>query len=76
MTTEFNRYVECCLMLFQHDEHEQHLHGDRRNRKEIDGHTLIYMVVKEGLPRLSGRPAKPSQNSRDSAFGDCDAEHL
>ena len=26
--------------MFQHDEHEQHLHGDRRNRKEVDGHTL------------------------------------
>src|SRR5260370_11859558 len=34
------------------------------------------MVVKEGLPRLSGRLAKPSQNSRHSAFGDGDAEHL
>ncbi len=62
--------------VLQHDEHEQYLHGDRRHRKEIDRHTLIQMVVKEGLPRLSGGPAKPSQNSRNSALGDCDAEHL
>jgi hypothetical protein len=30
------------------------------------------MVVKEGLPGLSGRLAKPSQNSRHSALGDGD----
>ena len=62
--------------MFQHDEYEQHLHGDRRHGKEIDGHHLTEMVVEKGLPRLTRWPAEPSQNSGDGAFGDRDAEHL
>jgi hypothetical protein len=44
--------------------------------KEIYGHHLMQMVVKEGLPGLSGRVPKPAQNARDSALGDGDAEHF
>jgi hypothetical protein len=54
----------------------KHLHGDRRHRKEINRHQLADVVVKKSLPRLSGRPGNASQSSRDSAFGDGDAEHL
>ena len=32
--------------VLQHDEHEQHPHGDRRNREEIDRHQLAEVVVK------------------------------
>ena len=40
--------------VFQHDEHEQHLHGQRRHGEEIDRHQLADMVVKERLPPLRG----------------------
>src|SRR4029453_10003097 len=39
--------------MFQYDKHEQHLHGDRRHCKKIDGHHLTEMVVEKGLPRLT-----------------------
>jgi hypothetical protein len=52
------------------------LHGDRRHSEEIDGHRLAEMVVEECRPRLSRWPAKTSEDSRDSALGDRDAEHL
>ena len=54
--------------MFQHDEYEQHLHGDRRHRKEIDGYHLTKMVVEKGLPRLTGRSAESSQNAGNGAF--------
>ena len=62
--------------VFQHDEHEQHPHGDRRHREEIDGYQLTEVVVKKRLPRLSRWPAESSENSGDGALGDLDAEHL
>jgi len=62
-------------MLFQYDEHEQHPHGDRRHRKEVDRHQLADVVVKKRLPRLSRRPAECSENSGNGTLGDFDAEH-
>ena len=62
--------------VFQDDEYEQHPHGDRWNGKEIDRNQLADVVVKKRLPGLTRRPAKASQNSRDRALGDRDAEHL
>ena len=62
--------------VFQHDEHEQHPHGDRRHREEIDRHQLADVVVKKRLPRLSRWPAECSEYSGDRALGDFDAEHL
>src|SRR5713226_4896762 len=61
--------------VFQHDEHEHHLHGDRRHREEVDRHQLAEMVVKKRLPSLTRWPAECSENSRDRALRDLDAEH-
>ena len=62
--------------VFQYDEHEQHPHGDRRHRKEVDRHQLADVVVKKRLPRLSRWSAECSENSGDGTLGDFDAEHL
>lgn len=72
------RHVEMqhlAATVFQYDEHEQHLHGDRRRRKEIDRHQLTEVVVKKRLPSLSRWPAKCSEDSGHRALGDLDAEH-
>jgi hypothetical protein len=62
--------------MFQQDEHEQHLHGDRRHGEEIDGHQLAEVVVKKRLPALRRWPADASEKSGDGALGNGDAEHL
>jgi hypothetical protein len=62
--------------MFQHNEHEQHPHGDRRHRKEVDRHQLADVVVEKRLPRLSWWPTECSENSGDGTLGDFDAEHL
>ena len=36
-------------MMFQHDEHEQHFHGDRRDGEKVHGHRLTEMIVEEVL---------------------------
>src|SRR5215467_3711911 len=62
--------------VFQHEEHEQHLHGDGRYRKEIDGNHLAEVVVKKRLPGLAGWPRQLSEDSRDGPLRDPDAKHL
>src|SRR5215469_9551097 len=37
---------------------------------------LTQVIVKKGLPRLTGWLGKPAQNARDGALGDGDAQHL
>jgi hypothetical protein len=44
--------------------------------EEIDRDHLTQVIVKKGLPRLTGWPGKPAQNARDGALGDGDAQHL
>ena len=63
-------------VVFQEDKYEQHLHGNCRHGKEIDGDHLPDMVVQEGPPRLVRWPPEPAQDARHGAFGDGDAEHL
>jgi hypothetical protein len=62
--------------VFEHDEHEQHSHADRRYREEIDRHQLTEVVVKKRLPSLTRRPPESSEHSGNRALGDLDAEHL
>ncbi len=62
--------------VLQHDEYEEHPHGDRRHGKEINRHQLADVVVKKCLPGLSRRPAECAENSGDRALGDPHAEHL
>jgi hypothetical protein len=40
--------------MFQHQEHEQHLHRDRRHGEEVDGSHLTQVIVQEGRPGLAG----------------------
>jgi|SRR5579863_6822284 len=73
------RHVEVqhlATTMFQHDENEEYPHSHRRHRKEVDRHQLAEVVVQKRLPRLSRWPVKRSENSRDRALGDLDAEHL
>src|SRR5215467_1882042 len=62
--------------VLQHEEHEQHSHADRGHGEEVNRDHLANMVVKEGLPRLTGRSRKAAQNSGHGARGDHDAEHF
>src|SRR5215471_17380913 len=62
--------------VLQHEEHKQHLHGDGRYRKEIDGNHLAEVVVKKRLPGLAGWSRQPSEDSRDGSLRDLDAQHL
>ena len=62
--------------MFQHDEHEQHFHGDRWHGEEIDRHQLAEVVVKKRLRGLSRWPAEGSENTGDGALRHCDAEPL
>jgi hypothetical protein len=54
-------------MVFQYEEREQHPHGGRRHREEVDRHQLADVVVKKHLLRLSRWPAECSENSGDGA---------
>src|SRR5262245_54236319 len=62
--------------VLQHEEHKQHLHGDGRYRKEIDGNHLAEVVVTKRLPGLAGWPRQLSEDSRDGSLRDLDAKHL
>jgi hypothetical protein len=63
--------------MFQHQEDEQDLQPDGRNRKEVSRNDLIEMIAQERSPGLRGRwsPNAP-QNPRDAAFRYSDPEHL
>jgi len=62
--------------MFQHQEHEQHLHRDRRHGEEVYRDHLSKMIVQEGLPGLAG-PSRPlPEQPGDGPFRDLDAEHL
>ena len=62
--------------MFQHDEYEQHLHRERRHRKEVGRYDLTEMAVKESLAGLGRRPAALSQKAGHGALRDGDAEHF
>src|SRR5215813_8380007 len=66
----------CRRRCFQHEEHEQHPHGDRGHCKEIDRHHLADVVAKKSLPGLAGSPRQLSEDSRDGSLRDLDAKHL
>ena len=54
--------------MFQYEEHEQHLHGDRRHDEEIHGSYVTDVVVEKGLPGLSERATEGPENSGDGAL--------
>jgi hypothetical protein len=60
--------------MFQYHEHEQNLQGDGRHGEEVKRNHLTEVIAQERLPSLAGRPRQSSEDSRDSAFGDHDAE--
>ena len=62
--------------MFQYDKHEQHLQGDGRHGEEVNRNHLTEVIAQERLPGLAGRPRQSPEDSRDSTFGDLDAEHL
>ena len=61
--------------MFQHEEHKQHFHRDRRYGEKVHGYRLAEMVVEKCLPALCWRP-EGSDDPRDSALRDRNAEHL
>ena len=62
--------------MFQHDEHEQHFHGDRRHGEKVHRHRLPEVIVKKGLPRLSGWTAERPDDPRHRALRNRNSEHL
>jgi len=62
--------------MFQHDEHEQNLEGDRGHGEEVHRNHLSEVIVQKRFPGLAGRPRQSPEDSGDSTFGDLDAEHL
>jgi len=62
--------------MLQYDEHKQHFQGDRGHGEEIDRDHLTQVVVKKGLPCLTGWPGKLSQNARYRSLGNLDAQHF
>jgi len=62
--------------MFEHEEHEQHLHADRADSEEVNRDHLPDVIVKECLSCLTGRSRKATQNPGYGTLGDDDAEHL
>ena len=73
------RYIEMqhlATTMFQHQEHKQHLHRDRRYGEEVYRDHLTKVIVQEGLPGLAGSSRQLAEQPGDGPFGDLDAEHL
>jgi hypothetical protein len=62
--------------MFQHHEHEQHLHRGRGHDEEVHRDHLTKVIVQECLPGLAGSSRQLAEKPGDSPFRDLDAEHL